>query len=71
MGMKAEARIFTIIRIRLGGGYSILKCPVIDLHFYGLRIRSLQERELELLQEHLEDGEKAYIHSFSQEPLWG
>ena len=69
--MRAEARWFTIIRIRLGGGYSILKCPVIDLHFYGLRIHSLAKRESELLQEQLEFGEKAYIHSLSPEPLWG
>lgn len=71
MGMRAEAKWFTIIRIRLGSEYSILKCPVIDLYFYGLRIRSLQERESELLQEQLELGENAYIHSLSSEPLWG
>ena len=71
MGMRAEARWFTIIRIRLGSGYAILKCPVIDLHFYGLRVSSLEERESELLQEQLEIGENAYIHSLSSEPLWG
>lgn len=69
--MKAEARWYTIIRIRLGSGYSILKCPTIDLHFYGLRIRSLAKREGELLQEQLKVGEAAYIYSLSPEPLWG